>query len=158
VSFFPLVSGSTDQIESGSNPDPKHCFNLYEEDALFVIADCNCLFWFRLPDVEVAIAQLARHEKQQALGPAAHISQATTKLVKAVVFLICSLKETVGHLVLQWRKKYKTATYSTWLNPNFLCYFLGPFAIVAICFLLRVYVIWWTLTLFFHNLPSRPAS
>jgi hypothetical protein len=71
------------------------------------------------------------------------------KIVKAFVFLIFSLKETVGHLVLEWRKKYQTATYSAWLNPNDLCNFLGPFAIVAICFLLRVYVICWALTLFF---------
>ncbi len=90
-----------------------------------------CLICLRLPDVEVAIAQLARHEKQQALGPA--VFQTTTKLVKAVVFLIFSLKETVGHLVLEWRKKYQTATYSTWLNRNYLCYYLGPFAIVAVC-------------------------
>ncbi len=31
-----------------------------------LLLKCICLFWLRLPDVEVAIAQLARHEKQQA--------------------------------------------------------------------------------------------
>jgi hypothetical protein len=70
--------------------------------------------------VEVAIAQLARHEKQQALGPAAFHTTAT--LVKAVVFYYLQFKRNS-----EWRKKYQTATYSTLVKSKLLMLFSWSF-------------------------------